>query len=218
VVLAPYAVADLLEHLAWSGFSAMARHEGRSFMRPGVQLMSESVTIDDDSLDGERDPFPFDSEGVATRPVSIIDRGVCRDLVHDTATALRDGVESTGHALPMPNPGGPHARHLALAPGDRSVEELIAATERGLFVTRLWYVRSVHPLRTIITGMTREGTFLIENGRLGRPVRDLRFTQSIVDALADVRGVGRERRLHRAETENALLVPHLHLGRFAFTS
>lgn len=218
VVLGPYAVAELLEHLSWVGFSALAGQEGRSFMRPGERLMSEAVSIDDDAADGERRPFPFDQEGVASRRVDIIERGVCRDLVHDTSTARRQGVASTGHALPMPNTWGPMARHLALAPGDSTVDELISSVRRGLYVTRLWYVRSVHPLRTLITGMTREGTFRIEDGRLGRAVRDLRFTQSIVDALADVRGISRVRSPHRAETENVVLVPHLHLGSFTFTS
>jgi hypothetical protein len=132
--------------------------------------------------------------------------------------ALRAGVPSTGHALPMPNTLGPWARHLALSPGVLSDAELIEACGTGLYVTRLWYVRDVHPLRTAITGMTRDGTFLIQDGRLGRPGRDLRFTQSIVDALADVCGVGRERRIERDEAERALLVPSLCLGHFTFTS
>jgi predicted Zn-dependent protease len=89
---------------------------------------------------------------------------------------------------------------------------------RGLYVTRLWYVRVVHTLRTVITGMTREGTFLIEDGRLGAPIRDLRFTQSIVDALDGVRQVSAERRLELGEDGSAVLVPWLHLGGFSFTS
>ena len=89
---------------------------------------------------------------------------------------------------------------------------------RGLYITRLWYVRDVHPLRTVITGMTREGTFLIENGSITRPVKDLRFTQSIVDALANVLHVSRERRLELGEGESGVLSPWLHIGRFSFTS
>jgi predicted Zn-dependent protease len=118
----------------------------------------------------------------------------------------------------MPNTFGPCARHLVVASGESSIDDLIAACDHGLYVTRFWYVRDVHPLRTVITGMTRDGTFLIENGRLGRPVRDLRFTQSIVDALSDVRGVGRERSIELDESERALLVPALALGSFTFTS
>jgi predicted Zn-dependent protease len=102
--------------------------------------------------------------------------------------------------------------------GRQSVDDLIGSVRRGLYVTRLWYVRDVHPLRTIITGMTREGTFLIEDGRVARPVRDLRFTQSIVDALADVRGVSADRHLALGEDASGVLAPWLHLGRFTFTS
>ena len=194
VVLSPYAVADLVGHLADLGFSALAHQEHRSFMRPGEGLMSELVSITDDAGHPDAMPFPFDDEGVSTRGVTCIEEGVCRSFVHDSATALREDIPSTGHALPMPNTFGPWARHLVVAAGESSLDDLIAACDHGLYVTRLWYVRDVNPLRTVITGMTRDGTFLIENGRLGRPVRDLRFTQSIVDALSDVRGsAGRDR-------------------------
>jgi PmbA protein len=218
VVLAPYAVADLIAHLADLGFSALANQEKRSFMRPGDRLMSELISIADDAGDPSGLPFPFDDEGVSTRGVSCVEEGVCRSFVHDSATAAREDVPSTGHAIPMPNTFGPWARHLTVAPGDRSLDDLIADCDGGLYITRLWYVRDVHPLKTIITGMTRDGTFRIEDGRLGRPVRDLRFTQSIVDALDDVRGVGRERAVRLDEAERAMLVPALCLGGFTFTS
>ncbi len=218
VVLSPYAVADLVGHLADLGFSALAHQEHRSFMRPGEKLMSSLVNIADDASHPEAMPFPFDDEGVSTRGVSCIEEGVCRSFLHDSATALREGVPSTGHALPMPNTFGPWARHLVVSAGESSLDELIAGCGRGLYVTRFWYVRDVHPLRAVITGMTRDGTFLIEDGRLGRPVRDLRFTQSIVDALADVQGVGRERSIELDEGERAMLVPALSIRRFAFTS
>ena len=218
VVLAPYAVAELVAHLADLGFSALANQEHRSFMRPGERLMSAGVTVTDDASHPEAMPFPFDDEGVSTRGVSCIEDGVCRSFIHDSASAIREGVPSTGHALPMPNTFGPWARHLIVGHGDRTVPSLIADCERGLYVTRFWYVRDVHPLSTVITGMTREGTFLIEKGRLGRPVRDLRFTQSIVDALDDVRGIGRERSIEVDEGGRAVLAPALHLGHFAFSS
>ena len=218
VVLSPYAVTDLLEHLGWVGFSALAVHEHRSFMRLGERLMSPRVTIRDDSRDAELFPYPFDYEGVSTQPLDLIKDGVCTAVVHDTATAMRDGVRSTGHSLPQPNTFGPQASHLLMAAGDATVDQLVSAVARGLYVTRFWYVRDVDPLHTIITGMTRDGTFLIEKGRIGRPVRDLRFTQGIVDALADVRGISSERRLELGEGESGVLTPWLHLGRFAFTS
>ena len=218
VVLAPYAVTDLLEHMAWVGLSALAVQEHRSFMRVGERLMSESVTVRDDCRDTALFPYPFDYEGVSSQPVDLIRNGVCSAVVYDTPTALRDGVRSTGHSLPQPNTFGPYPSHLMMLPGERTVDELIAGVQRGLYITRFWYVRDVDPLRTIITGMTRDGTFLIEGGRVGRPVKDLRFTQGIVDALSDVRGISVERRLELGEGESGVLSPWVALGHFAFTS
>ncbi len=218
VVLAPYAVQELVDYLNHLGFSALAVQEHRSFMRRGERLMSPEVSIRDDAADPQVRPFPFDHEGVSTRRVTCIDRGVCGDVVHDTPTAIRDGVASTGHALPQPNTCGPWATHLVMDAGTTPVPELIAGVRRGLYVTRFWYVRAVHPLRTVITGMTREGTFRIEDGRLGAAVRDLRFTQSIVEALNRVRGISDDRRLQLGEEGNAVLVPWVRLEGFRFTS
>lgn len=218
VVLSPYAVTELLGHLSWVGFSALAKQEQRSFMRIGERLMSPSVTIVDDCRDVDVFPYPFDDEGVSTRVLPLIENGVCRSLVYDTPTAVRDGVQSTGHALPQPNVWGPLARHVTMSAGDATLDEMISGVKRGLYITRFWYVRDVHPLRTIITGMTRDGTFLIEDGVLGRPVKDLRFTQGMVDALSDVRAVSRDRILELDEGESGVLAPWLHLGHFTFTS
>jgi PmbA protein len=218
VVLSPYAVTDLLEHLAWVGFSALATQEHRSFMRMGERLMSDLITIRDDATASEVFPFPFDAEGVSTLPLHLIDRGVCAGVVYDTPTALRDGVTSTGHSLPQPNTWGPLPRHVVMDAGDTPWEEMVSSVSRGLYITRFWYVRDVHPLRTVITGMTREGTFLIEDGRITRPIKDLRFTQSIVDALAGAVQVSRERRLELGEGESGVLSPWLHINRFTFSS
>ena len=218
VVLTPYAMADMLEHLSWTGFNALAKQEHRSFMRVGERLMHEAVTIVDDSHDLDVFPFPFDLEGVSTKVTTLIDAGVCSGFVYDTPTALRDGVVSTGHSLPQPNTFGPYARHLVMRTGTVPSSTLVEGVKRGLYVTRLWYVRDVHPLRTIITGMTREGTFLIEDGRLTRPVRDLRFTQSIVEALADLRQLSSDRHLELGEDGTAVCAPWVHLGHFTFSS
>ncbi len=218
VILSPYAVTDLLEHLAWVGFSALAVQEHRSFMRIGEQLMSDTITIRDDARTPDIFPFPFDDEGVSTQPVTLVDRGVCSAVVYDTPTALQDGVASTGHSLPQPNTWGPLPRHVAMDAGDTPWQEMVGSVSRGLYITRFWYVRDVHPLRTVITGMTREGTFLIENGSITRPVKDLRFTQSIIEALANVVQVSREQRLELGEGESGVLSPWLHIGRFSFTS
>jgi PmbA protein len=217
VVLSPYAVAEMLEYLGLVGLGGLTVLEKRSFMRFGERLMSESVTITDDVGSSELAPLPFDGEGATTRPVTIIDRGVCNAVVHDSVTAARAEVSTTGHSFPQPNADGPLPRYLCLTPGEGDPQSMIAACDRGLLVTRFWYVRPVHPLATIITGMTRDGTFLIANGRVLRPVRDLRFTQSIVSALSDVRSIGAHRLAIRGYF-GATLAPWVHLGAFSFTS
>jgi predicted Zn-dependent protease len=217
VVLSPYAVAEMLEYLGLVGLGGLAVLEHRSFMRFGERLMSETVTITDDVTRPELAPLPFDGEGATTKPVTLIDRGTCAAVVHDSVTAARLGVPTTGHSFPQPNSAGPLPRYLCLASGESDPAAMIAACRRGLLVTRFWYVRPVHPLQTIITGMTRDGTFLIENGRVVRPVRDLRFTQSIVDALCDIRSIGSQRLVSRGYF-GACLAPWLHLGHFTFSS
>ncbi len=217
VVLSPYATADMLQYLGLMGLGGLAVLEQRSFMRFGERLMSESVTITDDVRRPELAPLPFDGEGATTHPVTIVERGTCAAVVHDSVTAARAQVTTTGHSFEQPNSEGALPHYLCLQPGDADEQSMIASCRRGLLITRFWYVRPVHALRTIITGMTRDGTFLIEDGRLVRPVRDLRFTQSIVDALADVRSIGRERVASRGYF-GATLAPWLHLGGFTFSS
>jgi predicted Zn-dependent protease len=149
--------------------------------------------------------------------VTIIDRGVCAAVVHDSVTAARAQTSTTGHSFEQPNSDGALPHYLCLEAGDGDMESMIRDCRRGLVITRFWYVRPVHPLRTIITGMTRDGTFLVEDGRVVGPARDLRFTQSIVDALADVRSIGRDRQAARGYF-GATLAPWLHLGGFTFSS
>ena len=217
VILSPYAVFEMLEYLGLMGLGGLALLEQRSFMRMGERLMHRRVTVKDDVTQSQLAPLPFDGEGATTRPVTLIDEGVCSAVVHDSVTAARAGTTTTGHSFPQPNSDGPFPHHLCLEPGEETVESMVAACKRGLMLTRLWYVRPVHSLQTIITGMTRDGTFLVEDGRVAGPVRDLRFTQSVVAALSDVRGVGSERVASRGYF-GAGLAPWLHLGAFTFTS
>ncbi len=145
--------------------------------------------------------------------VSIIENGVARGPVYDSYTAKKEGRESTGHGFPAPNTWGPLPIHLFLGPGEATVEEMIASTERGMLVTRFHYTNIVHEKHTIFTGMTRDGTFLIEKGKVSRPIKNFRFTQSILEALSNVEMIGREGRL----VEYAY-VPALKIGAFSFTS
>jgi len=195
VVLDTYAAADMLQHLVFMGLSATAVQEERSFMNGqfGKQLASDIVTLYDDAHDPAGLPWAFDYEGVPTQRVTMIDHGIARAVPYDSFTAAREGVSNTGHALPAPNSEGPMPMHTMLAAGDATLEELIGGIERGIYVNRFHYTNSMHPVKTLFTGMTRDGTFLIEHGELTRPVKNLRFIQSILDVLRNVKGLSSRR-------------------------
>ncbi|NIN66789.1 MAG: TldD/PmbA family protein [Anaerolineae bacterium] len=225
VILEEYAVSLLLTYLAYMGFGAQALQEGRSFMagKLGEKVAGENVSIWDDGLHPGNLPMPFDFEGVPKRRVDFITNGVARGVVYDSYSAGREeGKESTGHALPAPNNIGPFPWNVAMDPGDATKDEMLASTDRGLWVTRFHYVRPVHPLKTVVTGMTRDGTFLIEEGELVGPIKNLRFTQSILEALSAVEMIGRDTKIGREGfMENfigGVRVPALKIGRFTFTS
>ena len=216
VVLEAYAVVDLLDMLGYVGFSALAVQEGRSFFEPGRVVGSDLVTIVDDGADPAGAPASFDYEGVAKQRVPLIERGVCGEVVYDVQTAAREGRASTGHGLPAPNPWGPFPLNMLMAPGAASPEELVGGLERGLLVTRFHYTNPVHPKLAIVTGMTRDGLFLVEGGQVSGPVRNLRFTQSYLQALAGVEAVSAERRLLRGGL-GVVVVPSVRIAAFTFT-
>ncbi len=218
VVLEEYAVAEMLDFMSFMGFSALAAQEERSFMRLGEQITGDQISIWDDGLDRTGLPASFDFEGVPKQRVDLIRGGVASGLVYDQMTAQRVGRQSTGHGLPAPNTEGPFAVNLFMKPGTTAKAELISGITRGIWVTRFWYVRIVHPKASIITGMTREGTFLIENGRITRPVKDLRFTQSILEALQGTLALSRTTKLQVGEYLGASRVPAVRLKAFTFTS
>jgi predicted Zn-dependent protease len=220
VILEEYAVATMIGNLSYMGFSAQAVQEGRSFMGGhfGEQLAGSQVSIWDDGRDPTGLPVPFDFEGVPKRRVDFFDHGVARAVVYDSYTASKEpGQTSTGHALPAGFTWGPLPLNLFLAPGTATKEEMLRGTDRGLWVTRFHYTNPVHPLMTILTGMTRDGTFLIEHGEIARPVKNLRFTQSVLAALNSVEAIGRETVLLGEDFFGASRVPALKVGRFRFS-
>lgn len=216
VVLEEYAVVDLLDMLGYLGFSALAVQEERSFVEIGKRIGSDLVSIVDDGRDPAGLPMAFDYEGVAKQRVTLLEAGVCRGVVHDAQTAARDGVTSTGHGLPAPNSYGPFPLNLVMEAGTTARQDLIAGLERGLLVTRFHYTNPVHPKLAIVTGMTRDGTFLVEGGRIVGPVRNLRFTQSYLDAAAGVVAVARERKTLKGFL-GGVVVPALRLEAWSFT-
>jgi PmbA protein len=218
VVLGPEAVGTIVDFLSYTGFSAKALVEGRSFMSGHVNegVVSELVTIVDDAQHDDAMGLTFDYEGFPRRRVPIIENGIARRPVTDSYWASRTEWGNSGHALPAPNSYGPLPLNLAMEPGGATLEELIGSVERGVYVTRFHYVNVEDPVTVLLTGMTRDGTFLIENGKITRPVKNLRFTQGVIRALWECSGVTAERKLVGSES-SATLAPAILLDRFAFT-
>jgi PmbA protein len=217
VILEEYAVAGLLEYLSYIGFSGLAHEEGRSFMDFGKRVMDDTVSIWDDGADPSGLASPIDFEGVPRQRVDLIRDGVATAVVHDAATGKRAGTGSTGHALPAPNTLGPMALNLFMGAGDTPRDELIRDVKRGIWVTRFHYINPVHPKKAILTGMTKDGTFLIEDGKLTRPLLNFRFTQSVPEAFSNVLAASRETKLLPGEFFGAARCPAVRLRSFNFT-
>jgi predicted Zn-dependent protease len=221
VILDPYATSDLMGMMAGDGMSAQAYQEERSWLngRLGKPVLSPMITIVDDGLDPAGIPLPFDFEGQPKQRVTIVESGVCRAPVYDSYTAGRQpGAVSTGHAMEQAASEriGPLPMNLFLKPGTSNVNEMIASTKDGLYITRFWYTRPVHPRDVVVTGMTRDGTYIVRNGEIAGAVKSLRFTQSYVDALAGTMALGETcKTLWAGGTCN---VPAIKLERFNFTS
>jgi len=201
VVLEAEAVGLLLEFLGWLGFNGLAHAEGRGALsgRLGTRVAAASINLSDSPRFARTLPRAFDAEGVPKAPLPLIQDGVAHRVVHDSASAARagGGAVSTGHALAAGgSPDGPVPTNLVLIGGGAADEhELAAPIERGLYVTRLWYVNPVREQVALLTGMTRDGTYLIEDGHITRPVRDVRFTDSILRILSAVEALGARQRL-----------------------
>ncbi|MBO9541801.1 TldD/PmbA family protein [bacterium] len=197
VLLEEDAVADLLDHVAAAGFGGQGLVDGVSFVagRLGDRLFGSNVTVWDDPLGAEMLPAAFDAEGVGKERLCLIEKGVVRGVAHDSFTAHQLGVASTGHAFPAPSTSGPHPSHLRLEAGDATKADMLRGIERGILVTRFHYTNLADAHTATITGMTRDGTFLIENGEVTRPLKNLRFTSGGIDALNNVRAIARDTKL-----------------------
>jgi PmbA protein len=217
VVLEPAAVLDLVGFLFYD-FSATAVADKRSCLnqRMGKQVFGKNISITDDVYHPLQLGVPFDGEGIPRQRVLLVDRGVPKNLVYARATAKAAKKKPTGHGFPLPNEYGEAPMNLVFSGGNSSLEEMIASTEHGLLVTRLWYIREVDPYEKIMTGMTRDGLFLIENGRATSGVRNFRFNQSILEMLRNVELLGPA---VRATGEEAfeMVVPAMKVRDFHFS-
>lgn len=194
VVLAPAAIAEMLEWLAFGAFNGLAHAEGRGALvgKLETRVVAPSINLADSPRYARTLPRAFDAEGVPKAPLPLIQDGVAKNVVHDTRTAaLVPGAVSTGHALaPGGSSYGPTPTNMVMIGGGAADEaELCAPIERGVYVTRLWYTNAIRPNETLITGVTRDGTFLIEDGRIAAPLEDLRLTDSVLRVLANTQAL-----------------------------
>jgi PmbA protein len=216
-ILEPAAVLDLLGFLFYD-FAGTAVLDQRSCFtdRLGKPLFGPNISIWDDVSHPLQLGAPFDGEGLPRQKVLLVDRGVPLNLVYARSTAKKMNARPTGHGLPLPNEYGEAPMNLVFAGGDSSVEEMIRTTERGILVTRLWYIREVDPYEKILTGMTRDGTFLIENGRVAGGIRNFRFNQSLLAMLSSVEALGPAVRASGEESFE-MVVPAMKVRGFHFT-
>ena len=217
VILEPAAVLDLVGQM-FGDFSATAVADSRSFLtdRLGKKLFGDNIQISDDVAHPLQAGVPFDGEGVPRRKLTLVEAGVPRDLAYARSSAHKAGVEPTGHGFPLPNEVGEAPLNIVIAGGSTSLDEMIASTEHGVLVTRFWYIREVDPYEKIMTGMTRDGTFLIENGRVARGLRNFRFNQGIIDLLNNVEALSPSVRASGEEAFD-MVVPAMKVQGFNFT-
>jgi len=217
VILEPAAVLDLVGFLFYD-FSATALADQRSCFsgRLGEPLLGKNITITDDVYHPEQLGAPFDGEGIPRQRITLVENGVPRNLVYSRRSARKAGLRPTGHGFALPNEYGEAPMNLVVAGGKTSVEQMIATTNRGLLVTRLWYIREVDPYEKIMTGMTRDGLYLVEKGKIKQAVRNFRFNQSILQMLQNVEALGPSHR-STAEESFEMVVPPMKIREFHFS-
>jgi predicted Zn-dependent protease len=229
VILEPSAALDITGFMFWD-YSGMAILDQRSFLagRIGTKLFGDNITIWDDVTHPSQTGSPFDGEGMRRRKIELVENGIVKRVVYARATAERmkgsehrdkvGPIEATGHGFVLPNEMGEMPLNIVFAPVSypQTVDQMIASTERGILVTRLWYIREVDPFEKILTGMTRDGTFLVENGRVQCGVRNFRFNESLIHMLSNVEAMGSPIRACGDESFD-MVVPAMKIRDFNFT-
>jgi len=218
VILEPAAVLDLLGFLVLD-FGGLAVHEQRSCLtgRVGEKVFGDNISLRDDVFHPSQTGAPFDGEGIPRHRVSIVKRGVVKSLVYARQTAQKLGKQPTGHGFPLPNEYGEAPLNIVMEGERSSLEDMVKTTPKGLLVTRFWYIREVDPYQKILTGMTRDGTFWIEDGQLRHGVKNLRFNQSMVEMLRQVEMLGQPQRT-AGEESFEMVVPAMKIREFNFSS
>lgn len=229
VVLEPAAVLDIMGFMFWD-FGGQAILDERSFLnnRMGTQLFGANINIRDDVSHPQQAGAPFDGEGMRRQRVHLVEKGVVNRVVYARGTAARmkksayaakvGPIESTGHGFSLPNEMGEMPSNIVIEEinNPQTIEQMISSTERGVLVTRVWYIREVDPYEKIVTGMTRDGTFLIEDGKVQSGVRNFRFNESLIHMLSNVEAMGASVRASGEESFD-MVVPAMKIKDFNFT-
>jgi predicted Zn-dependent protease len=217
VILEPAAVLDLVGQM-FGDFSATAVRDGRSFLsdRIGKKIFGGNIFIYDDVLHPLQSGAPFDGEGVPRRRLTLVEGGVVRDIAYSRAAAALAGAQPTGHGFPLPNEFGEAPVNIVIAGGESSVDRMVASSERAILVTRLWYIREVDPYQKIFTGMTRDGTFLVEDGAVTSGVRNFRFNQGLMEMLSNAEALSAPERASGEETFD-MVAPAMKVRDFRFS-
>jgi len=216
-ILPPAAVLDLVGFLFYD-FAGTAVLDKRSCFtgRIGKKVFGENITLWDDVYHPLQSGPAYDGEGLPRQKVLLVDRGVVKNLVYSRATAKKMKARPTGHGFSLPNEYGEAPMNLVFEGGNASIDEMVRTTERGVLVTRLWYIREVDPYEKILTGMTRDGTFRIENGRISGGIRNFRFNQSMIEMLSNVEMLGPAVRA-AGEESFEMVVPAMRIANFHFS-
>lgn len=225
-IFEPLAASEFLGFMAWYAFNGKMYQEGRSFLtkKLGSKIVDERITLIDDPYFSTGFAFPFDFEGVPKKRLVLINKGIAKNVVYDSMTAYKEKRKSTGHSLGAPGHFGPVPLHMVMKPGRKSVDKMISETERGVLVTRFHYTNVIDPHKLIFTGMTRDGTFLIEDGKITKGVKNLRFTENIIEALNRLEDICARQELvaddpgYGARFATGTVVPAIKLRDFHFTS
>ena len=217
VILEPAAVLDLVGFLFYD-FAGTSVADQRSCFnkRMGKRVMGENITLHDDVFHPLQSGAPYDGEGIPRQRVLLVDKGVPSNLVYARATAKKMKAKPTGHGFSLPNDYGEAPMNLVFAGGDSSVDEMVRSTERGVLVTRLWYIREVDPYEKVLTGMTRDGTFLVQDGRVTSGIRNFRFNQGMLEMLSNVELLGAAVRA-AGEESFEMVVPPMKVRDFHFS-
>jgi predicted Zn-dependent protease len=229
VILEPAAVLDIVGFMFFD-FGGLSVLDQRSFLNNRVEtkLFGDNITVWDDVAHPLQSGVPFDGEGIRRQKVQLVENGVIKRLVYARATAEKmkcseykdkvGPIEPTGHGFPLPNEIGEAPMNIVFAasPNPVSIDRMVASTERGILVTRLWYIREVDPYEKILTGMTRDGTFYVEDGKIRYGVRNFRFNQSLIHMLSNVEAMGTPVRASGEESFD-MVVPPMKIRDFNFT-